>query len=474
MGTFIGRQEELEKLREFQTKKTASFILIKGRRRIGKSRLIQEFSRYFGQFYTFTGLPPDKKTTATHQLDEFSRQLTREFKTATARYADWSDALYAVGERVQKGKVLVVFDEISWMGSKDPTFLGKIKNCWDLQLKNNTQLIFIICGSASAWIEKNILGSTGFVGRISHTLTLKELTLENCKEFWQKNIAAYEKLKVLTVTGGVPKYLEEIQTHWSAEENIKQLCFTNGGFLVNEFDHMFSGIFLRESLFYRHILECLVDGAKEPAEISKLLSENHRGRISEYLWELEEAGFIRRDYTWNITIGTDSKLSRYRLSDNNLRFYLKYIVKNKTKIKRDAFELKSLTALPGWETIMGFSFENLVLNNRKVLWQQLKLSPDEIINENPFFQHKTTRAPGCQIDYMVQTRFNTLYVCEIKFSKHEINTAVIDEVQKKINSLPITRGMSCRPILVHVNGVHADIIDSGYFSAIVDFGRLLD
>ena len=146
------------------------------------------------------------------------------------RYNDWSDALWAVGERIKTGKVLVLFDEISWMGMNEPTFLGKIKNFWDNHLKKNDRLIFVVCGSASAWIEKNILSSTGFVGRISYTLTLEELPLSDCNLFWPKNIAAFEKLKVLAVIGGIPKYLEEIDNKLPAEENIKQLCFSRGAF----------------------------------------------------------------------------------------------------------------------------------------------------------------------------------------------------------------------------------------------------
>ena len=389
MHAFIGRQREIQRLKELQAKKTASFVLVKGRRRVGKSRLIQEFSQYFDTFYSFSGLPPDKKTKARHQLEEFSRQMAREFKTAPAQYNDWSDIFSAVGERVQTGKTLLLLDEISWMGSKDPAFLGKIKNLWDLQLKNNDELVFVVCGSASAWIEKNILSNTGFVGRISYTLTLEELSLANCKEFWSKNISAYEKLKVLAVTGGIPKYLEEIDPKTSTEDNIKKLCFSKGGMLVNEFDQMFSDIFLRKSRFYRHILECLSDGIKEPVTIARALESKHRGRISDYLWELGEAGFIKRDYTWDIKTGNDNKSSRYRLSDNYVRFYLKYIAKNQSKIKRNAFEFRTLTSLPEWNTIMGFSFENLVLNNRKLIFDQLNLSPEDVVNENPFFQHKT-------------------------------------------------------------------------------------
>src|SRR5688572_13517284 len=98
---FIGRQRELERLGCLTKKNSASFIVVKGRRRIGKSRLIAEFGKQFKYFYKFEGLPPEKEITSAHQLEEFSRQITRQFRTAKAKYDDWSDALWAVGERVQ-------------------------------------------------------------------------------------------------------------------------------------------------------------------------------------------------------------------------------------------------------------------------------------------------------------------------------------------------------------------------------------
>jgi AAA+ ATPase superfamily predicted ATPase len=473
MPGFIGRQAELQRLVEATQKRSASFIIVRGRRRIGKSRLIEEFAKGFGSSYVFAGLPPEKNTTAKHQLDEFSRQIARQFHTASAQYQDWSDALWAIGERVQSGKVLLFFDEISWMGSKDPNFLGKIKNAWDQQFKKNDRLVFVVCGSASSWIEENLLSGTGFVGRISYTLTLEELPLPDCNRFWPESISAYEKFKILSVTGGVPKYLEEIDPKRSAEENIKRLCFTRGGFLVEEFEQVFNDIFLRDSEFYRQILELVCAGAKEMPAIKSLLTGDQHGRVSEYLRELELAGFIARDYSWNLKSGTDARLSRFRLKDNYLRFYLKYVKKNLGKISRDGYALKSLTSLPEWPTIMGLQFENLVLNNRQQLHRLLELNPAEIVNDNPFYQHKTARQPGCQIDYLIQTKFDTLYVCEIKFSRNEVGSAVIEELRAKIEALTRPRGMSCRPVLIHVNGVTAEVIDSDYFAHIVDMSRLL-
>jgi|SRR3989344_6126950 len=472
---FIGRKKELDLLKRFLNKQTASLLVIRGRRRIGKSRLIEEFTGPY-KHYQFSGVAPSKKTAPQSQRNEFSSQMAKQ-GFPQVQSPDWNDLFWMLAEKVSKGRVIIVFDEISWIGSKDPDFLGKLKNAWDQHFKKNAQLIFILCGSASSWIEKNILSSTGFLGRVSFTLTLEQLPLKDCQQFWGKqshHTSAMEKLKVLAVTGGIPRYLEEVEPNMSAEENIKNLCFLKGALLTEEFNRIFSNLFLRNSEKYRKIVEFLSEGAKEFSHICNLLKLSQSGRILEYLEELELAGFVKRDYTWKLESGRDSKLSNYRLSDNYLRFYLKYIAKYKAKIDRNSFEFKSLATLPGWDTIIALQFENLVLNNRPYLWDALRLSAADIISENPFFQHKTKKQPGCQIDYLIQTRFGILYVCEIKFSKHTISSKTIHEVQQKIEKLKRPKGMSCKPVLIHVNGVHEEIEESEYFAHIIDFSCALD
>lgn len=473
---FVGRATELARLRSLQGKKVASFVVAKGRRRVGKSRLMDEFSKNFDHYYKFEGLPPEEGVTQQHQLEEFCTQISQQFKTAKAIYQDWSDAFWAVGERVRKGKVLLFFDEISWMGHQCPTFLGKLKIFWDNLLSKNDKLIFVACSSASSWLQKNLLSSTGFVGRVSFNLTVEALPLYDCNQFWAEKISAYEKLKVLSVTGGIPKYLEEIDPKYSAEENIKRLCFSPGGILINDFDRIFSDLFLRESQFYEKIVTALSTGAKESTEIQKLLNDDdsqRHGRLSEYLWELEEAGFVSRDYTWSIRTGADSKLSQYRLQDNYLRFYLKYIKPNLAKIRRGIFNFKNLSLLSSWNAIMGLQFENLVLSNRQSIHGLLGIEPDTIVNSNPFFQRKNKRYAGCQIDYMIQTRFNSLYICEMKFSSQPVDLSVIKQVEEKIARLHYPKGFSCRPVLIHVNGVTDEVLEADYFSHIIDLGELM-
>lgn len=476
MPRFIGRDHELADLQRFLKKKTASLLVVRGRRRVGKSRLIEEFAKPH-RFVSFIGLAPTDRTSRESELAEFSRQFTEAFDTPPVAFNDWSDAFRHLARQTAKGRIVILLDEISWMGSKHPDFLGKLKTAWDTQFKKNDNLILVLCGSASMWIEENIVSSRAFVGRISLKLTLEELPLRDCARFWPDrdgNISAYEKAKILAVTGGVPRYLEEIDPAVSSEANIRQLCFVRSGLLVSEFHEIFNDLFLHDSPLYERLVGALLSGPKENQEITDALSVRPTGRISQYLEELTIAGFIKRDYTWDIKSGDDKpKQSRYRLSDNYIRFYLKYMEKHLTRIERDIYRFKSLETLPEWPAIMGLQFENLVLNSRQALHAALHLDANSVVTENPYFQTATVSQRGCQIDFMIQSRFSSLYVCEIRFSAKPVGAGVIKEVQQKIDCLKRPKNFSCRPVLVHINGVSPEVLDSDYFAAIVDMSELL-
>lgn len=187
-----------------------------------------------------------------------------------------------------------------------------------------------------------------------------------------------------------------------------------------------------------------------------------------------KAGFIQRDFSWHLQEEKENKISRFRLSDNYLRFYLKYISRNRSKIKKGDFTLSVLTKFPGWEGIMGLQFENLVVHNRKMVLKLIGVPPEEVVMDGPFFQRATKKIPGCQIDYMIQTRFHTPYIIEIKFSKDLIGKKVIEEIEKKIKRLKTPNRFSIRPILIHVNGVENPVLDEGYFDKVIDFGQFLN
>lgn len=319
---------------------------------------------------------------------------------------------------------------------------------------------------------------TGFVGRIDLVINLEELSLSECNQFWgkqAKNISPYEKFKVLSVTGGVPRYLENIVPSINAEELIRQLCFTPEGFLFREFDQIFHDLFSSRNETYRKVLECLSHRPNATfEEICQDIGMIKSGVLSKYLKDLVAAGFLRRSHTWDLKKAKNSKLSQFRISDNYIRFYLKYIAPNKESILRGSFQDRPLGMTSGWEAVMGLQFENLVIQNRSILYQLLNLHPSEVLCDGPYFQKPTKHRSGCQIDYMIQTKYNTLYVCEVKFSKHPIQTDVIKDVQQKIANLDDRGVRSIRPILIQVNGVDEGVTAEDFFAEIINFGQMLE
>lgn len=115
---------------------------------------------------------------------------------------------------------------------------------------------------------------------------------------------------------------------------------------------------------------------------------------------------------------------------------------------------------------MGLQFENLVFHNRIALRHALEIHPEDIVMEGPFFQRATARNPGCQIDYMIQTRYGTLYLIEIRFSKDKIHANILAELAEKTKRLKRPKFVSCRPVLIHVNGVTSDVEEAGQFKII--------
>ncbi len=475
MTTFIGRSRELCELKEEYSAKRASLVVLNGRRRIGKTSLIEEFSKPFS-LYKFTGLAPFPGITAQDQRNEFVRKLEEEFKLFGIKNDDWATLFTVLAKQVADKEAIILLDEISWMAIGDPGFLSKLKTIWDDCFSKNPKLMLVLCGSVSSWIEKNILSNTGYLGRPTWSIHLEELPLDQCNEFWggvKNNITAFEKLKILSITGGVPRYLELMDPRLTAEQNIQRLCFNKNAPLYKEFEYIFSDIYGLKSNRYQSIVQCLADGLKSREDISKLTGLPDSGDLTEYLNDLELGGFIQRNYTWSLKSTKTSKLSKYRLKDNYTRFYLKYILPNRANIEKNLFSDTSLSSLRAWNSIVALQFENLICNNLDRLLDQLGIAKQDIAFANPYFQRKTARQQALQIDYMIQVKQDTVYICEIKFSRNPISRDVIEEMQNKAQKLALPKHISKRFVLIHVNGVCDALLDEQFFQYIINFGALL-
>lgn len=277
---------------------------------------------------------------------------------------------------------------------------------------------------------------------------------------------------MLAVTGGVPRYLEEIDPAQTAEQNIERLCFRSGGPLFNEFGQIFHDIFSRRAETYREIVATLVDGPRSITEISKGLRRRRGGTLSEAMEDLESAGFLSRDVAFNpITAKNRPRTLRYRICDNYLRFYLKYIEPVTEQVRKGLYRRTPLEAFQAWDSIVGLQFENLVLGNLALIVERIGLSNVPVLNAGPYFQARTARRPGCQIDLLLRTK-HSLYVFEVKF-RARIDNSVIAEVRKKIDCLDGVAGLSIRRGLIYQEEVAPEVTQADYFDHLVPFERLL-
>lgn len=474
---FIGRERQIDLLNGLWGRDSGVLVTCRGRRRIGKSTLIEEFAaRSSAKFISIEGLAPHMRMSDAVQRRRFCEKVA-EYAGRPPKAADtWSLAFAQLDALLDNAgeRTVVLLDEISWMGGWNPDFPGYLKEAWDKRLRKHANLIFVLCGSVSAWIVENILGSTGFVGRNSLDIELKELPLRDAVRLWgpvSERMSTREKLDMLSVTGGVPKYLEEVRPSISVDENIRRMCFMPDGILFREFDETFSQVFGRKAKLRGKILRELAERPQTVAEIAGEEGAAVSGAYSKTLEDLCRAGYVTRDDGLNPLTGKTVRAARFRVSDNYVRFYLHYVEPRKKAIERGLFEFASAEQLPGLASFFGFQFENMILNHVNDLFPHLGLGKSLVLSASPFVQPATKRRQGCQIDLLIQTQ-RMLMVVEVK-RKKEIGHEVVEEVSGKVSRLAHDRSLSVRTALVYDGRLSPRIEADRFFDFIVPAERLL-
>ena len=479
--TFFGRDDILEQLGSLFDKRTASLVTCRGRRRIGKSTLVREFALRSGaRFIKLEGLRPEPGMSNADQLSFFATKLASQTGCDKSAPDDWYSAFIRLDSVISdRRKTVVLLDEISWMAFDDKTFPSVLKNAWDDLFKAHPRLVLIVCGSVSSWIRDNIVANKAFVGRRSLDIVVPELPLKDCVKFWgdrAKRVDPREIIDVLSVTGGVPRYLEEVNPRLSAAENIRRLCYMPNSVLRTDFDDMFNDVISKKQKYVARVLKTFVDGPKTGAEVARAMGVEKCGDINDAIQVLQEAGFVAEECTVNPETGAELRERRFRLKDNYSRFYLKYVERNKKVIDAGAFSLASLDELDGIDTVMGLAFENLVVNNYRDLLPHLHLQGALVVSAGPFRRavaksRRGTGDSGCQVDLLIQTRRALCFV-EVK-RKREIGREVIDEVDRKVRTIKRPEGVSARTALVYDGRLSPVAATDGYFDAIVPFSKLL-
>ena len=471
---FYGREDILLDLDGLWGKNVASLVTCRGRRRIGKSTLIKRFAELSGaRFIKIEGVRPEEGMCNSDELSAFAEQLSlcsgQEILTAK----NWLCAFKSLDSILDERRTVVLLDEVSWLAYFDDRFAAVLKIAWDNLFKEHSHLVFVVCGSVSTWIKENIVDSRAYYGRRSLDVVVPELSLKDCARFWdgrQDRVSQRDILDVLSITGGVPRYLEEVNPSQTADENIRRMAFRPNATLRTDFDEMFRDVITRRPRMVYKVLETLTDGPLTMSEIAGRIRAGVGGNVSSALEQLIEAGMVARDAGKNPETGAEIRERRYRLRDNYARFFLKCIRPASETIDDGSFSFTRLSRIEEWETVKGFAFENLIVNHYAELLPYLHLEDSLIYSAAPY-RKRGAKGCGYQIDLLLQTK-RSQCVVEIK-RRAKIKKSIIDEVAAKIAKMKKSSDVSIRAALVYDGELAETVSADGYFDAIVPFKRLL-
>jgi len=460
---FLGRKKELKHLNNKFYSKKSELVVIYGRRRVGKSTLIKEFLNDKPDFFFFEGIEGESSLKQMSFFKDQMKGFTKDSLLEDISFTGWEKVfLYLTEKIIEKNrnpskKIVIFFDEIQWMAAGRKRLISIIKYFFDNYWKKQNVML-ILCGSIASFMVDKVINSTALYGRITEEILLKGLGPNEISQFFKGKRNSLEILNYQLIFGGVPKYFEEIDISSSFYKNINRLCFSPNSLMLNEMEKIFYKQYKKAST-YLDIVNIVKKGVFTFQEIANKTGKKSGGSLKRNITQLESAelieSFVSFERGWN------TKFRKYRLSDEFIRFYFKYIEPNKNIIQlskngNKLFEKLSKDSLDIW---LGFAFERFCLKHAWFLAEQMGFA-DDVLLASPYFGKNDSKF---QIDLLYKRVDKVIVVCEIKYHSSEISTTVIKEVERKIKLLTPPKGFSVEKALISIYGPDNSLRDSGYF-----------
>lgn len=464
--SFIGRQFELSQLNKIYEEKTGRLLVLYGRRRIGKSELIRHFINK-KKSLSIEGLENEKTV---NQIKNFTFQLSIQLNQPhlkSTKFENWSAVFEYLTQNVfikENGKFIFILDELQWLAAGQVKLINQIKVYWDQHWKKQG-IMMILCGSIAQFMVKKVIRSKALYGRIDFEMHLKGLLPFEVKEFLPQKDNS-ELIRYMLVMNGVPKYYDLIQKSRSFEQNINSLMFQAGGFFIHEFEKIFYSQF-KEHRTYKAIVLKLAQKNLSLEELSQALKIKSGGSLKSYLEHLELADFI---LSYNSIDKNSRKTKKYKLADEFIIFYLKFIYPHIKEIEQNRGQnLFQRYVKPKWNSWLGFAFELFCQKNNLIVAKKLGFE-DSVDKVGSIF----SKSKGYQFDLVFYRTDKTISLCEIKYYDQLINTTIIKEFSEKLKKFTAPRGYSIQKILISFYGPSDALKDSGYFDYFMDAKDFFD
>ncbi|MBU0505584.1 MAG: ATP-binding protein [bacterium] len=460
---FFGRKEYVKTLQRLRKNRGSSVVVVYGRRRVGKTSLIQKAFEN-DKIFNFEGLENQETN---KQIINFVTQLKFQAKkeVSVEHIKTWHEALYALINVAKKEPCVIVLDEFQWMANYRSELVSVLKMMWDQHLSKLNNVTLVLCGSIASFMVKKVIHSSAFYGRIETEIHLQPFQLhETAKMLESKGFD--EILEAQILLGGIPLYLKLARNFPSIRMAVNELAFSSEGYFFNEFSKIFTSHFGKNSN-YRMILDLLAKNPKGVLRknISQQLKTTTGGTLTGVLYNLEQAGFIRTLKPFDKKM--NSRHVKYVLSDPYIHFYLQFIKPHEKQIKTGIKNI-GLNIFQGskYQSWCGYGFENLCWEHAGIISQLLGFSGIDFV-VGPYFKPSNSGQKGCQIDLLFDRADKVITLCEMKYRLTPIGKDVIAEVEKKAQLLENITNKTIQKVLVTKSEPTKELIASGYFYKII-------
>lgn len=356
----IGRKEELERLKSLYESNKFEFLVMYGRRRVGKTTILQEFAK--GKNVIFYSAQEKNDSL---NLQDFSRMVQRHFSGQyIAPFSTWRDAFSYITENAKDSRVVIIIDEFPFMAGPNPSIKSTLQHEIDHHWKDQN-LFLVLCGSRVSFMVNDIMGyESPLYGRMTSSMEVSPFDYIDGAEFFP-NYTNEEKLMAYGILGGIPRYLQAFSPENPIPGNIERAILSNGAFLNDE-PMMLLKMELREPNIYNSILEAIARGYNRLVEIADCIHEE-KSKCSKYILTLMTIRLVEK----RVPCGEkeSSRKSIYVLADNFYCFWYRYLFTNKSYYDLLGAKGASQEIMEDIPNYMGMAFEEIC---RQYLIRQAK------------------------------------------------------------------------------------------------------
>ena len=420
MCEIIGRKSEMTELKRYYKSGRAEFVAVYGRRRVGKTFLIDEMF-HDNMVFHHTGLSPydrQRRVSTKDQLQNFYFSLIRHGMEGIDQPKSWMEAFFLLErflETTNNGSRQVVFiDELPWMDTARSGFLTALEAFWNGWGNTRHNLMLIVCGSATSWMLDNLINNKGgLYGRLTGELKLSPFTLKECEEFYLSRgikMSRYNVTQAYMILGGIPYYMNFFNPSLSLAQNVDALFFARHAKLGDEFNRLFNSIFdhAEESMNIIRTLGMRHAGYTRQ-EISDKTGIHPNGEFTKMLKALIGSDFV----TKYVPFGASPREEHYKLTDSFCWFWLHF--KEGKQISQEDYWQHHLreSEISSWR---GIAFEEVCLQHIRQIKQALQIGAVSS-TESSCIVRGDGESEGMQIDLVIDRNDDVVNLCELKYSK---------------------------------------------------------